>query len=129
MPFLGESFRRTEEDINQYLFPGAMENIKDQEKAMHQPRDVTVLSMHDAIQEDVELGSLAQGYARHQVPTPEWIGDRQLLLVRRIRDLRHDHMAHRLSQLKGMIASKQPAEKQISAWQEELASLETALNT
>mgnify|MGYP001605579117 CR=1 FL=1 len=129
MPFLGESFRRTEEDINQYLFPGAMENIKDQEKAMHQRRDVTVLSMHDAIQEDVELGALAQGYVRHQVPTPEWIGDRQLLLARRIRDLRHDHMAHRLSQLKGMIASKQPAEKQISAWQEELASLETALNT
>lgn len=96
---------------------------------MRQPRDVTVLSMHDAIQEDVELGALAQGYVRHQVPTPEWIGDRQLLLARRIRDLRHDHMAHRLSQLKGMIASKQPAEKQISAWQEELASLETALNT
>lgn len=78
------------------------------------PRDITVLSMYDAIQEDVELGALTQGYARHQVPTPEWIGDRQLPLDRRIRDLR--------------IASKQPADKQISAWQEELASLETALN-
>lgn len=95
---------------------------------MHQRRDVALLSMYEAIQEDVELASLAQGYAKHQVPAPDWIGDRQLLLARRIRDLRHDSMAHRLAQLKGMIASKQPAEQQIAAWQEELGKLEAALS-
>ena len=127
MPFLGESFRRTEEDSNPYLFPGALENIKDQEQTMHSRRDVILLSMYEAIQEDVELASLTQGYAKHQVPAPDWIGDRQLLLARRIRDLRHDSMAHRLAQLKGLVASRQPAEQQIAAWQEELGKLETAL--
>ena len=94
---------------------------------MHARRDVTLLTMYEAVQEDVELMALAQGYVKHQVPAPEWIGDRQLLLARRIRDLRHDHMAHRASQLKSMIASKQPAEQQITAWQDELGKLEAAL--
>lgn len=73
------------------------------------------------------MTTLSQGYMKHQMPAPDWIGDRQLLLARRIRDLRHDSMAHRLSQLKGMIAAKQPAEQQIAAWQEELTKLEAAL--
>ena len=94
---------------------------------MYARRDVTLLTMYEAIQEDVELAALALGYVKHQVPAPEWVGDRQLLLARRIRDLRHDHLAHRASQLKGMIASKQPAEQQIAAWQEELGKLEAAL--
>jgi hypothetical protein len=83
--------------------------------------------MYEAIHEDVELSALAQGYVKHQVPAPDWVGDRQLLLARRIRDLRHDAMAHRLAQLKGMIAAKQPEEQQIAAWQEELGKLEAAL--
>ena len=94
---------------------------------MYARRDVTLLTMYEAIQEDVELAALALGYVKHQVPAPEWVGDRQLLLARRIRDLRHDHLAHRASQLKGMIASKQPAEQQIAALQEELGKLEAAL--
>ena len=95
---------------------------------MHPRRDVTLLSMYEAIQEDAELYALAGGYAKHQIEVPDWVGDRQLLLARRIRDLRHDHMAHRLSQLRGMIASKQPAEQQIAAWQEELGKLEAAMS-
>lgn len=94
---------------------------------MHPRRDVTLLSMYESIQEDTELAALSQGYVKHQVPTPDWIGDRQLLLARRIRDLRHDSMALRVAQLKGMIAAKQPAEQQIAAWQEELTKLEAAL--
>ena len=95
---------------------------------MHPRRDVTLLSMYEAIQEDTEMAALASGYAKHQVDAPYWIGDRQLLLARRILDLRHDAMAHRLAQLKGMIASKRPAEQQIAAWQEELGKLEAAMS-
>ena len=94
---------------------------------MHARRDVTLLTMYEAIEEDADLGALVQGYVKHQVPAPEWIGDRQLLLARRIRDLRHDHLAHRLSQLDNMIAAKQPAEQQISAWEEERAKLKETL--
>ena len=91
--------------------------------------DLSQLTMDGAIEHSAYLKIGRAEYHLHGLSEPEWMGDRALRLARRIRDLRHDQMAHRLAQLKGMIAAKQPAEQQIAAWEEERQTLEAALAT
>lgn len=92
-------------------------------------RDYTVFTMHECIGVLVETRAYIVEYQTQTVPVPEWLSDQQTRMERRVRDLRHDQLAHRLAQLKGMIASKQPVEHTIATWQEEATQIETALES
>jgi Asp-tRNA(Asn)/Glu-tRNA(Gln) amidotransferase A subunit family amidase len=90
-------------------------------------QEVLAMSIHDALYCMAVLKGVRQEYTAFGVTEPEWLGDQSLRLERRIRDLRHDQMAHRAGQLRSMIAAKMPEEQQVAAWQQELQKLEAAL--
>jgi primosomal protein N'' len=72
-----------------------------------------------------QVKAVRSEYTAYKVAEPDWLGDQQLRLERRLRDLDYDQKQHRMAQLRSMIAAKQPAEAQVAAWQEELQRLET----
>jgi hypothetical protein len=92
-------------------------------------QEVLTMSIHEALYCMAQLKMVRQEYTTFDIIEPDWLSDQSLRLERRIRDLRHDQMAHRAGQLRSMIAAKTPAEQQVAAWQQELQKLDAALAT
>ncbi len=88
--------------------------------------DPVQMDLHDCILASAALRQLRTEYDLCGVNVPTWIRDREHVFSRRIRDLKADQQAHRVSQLRSQLAALQNPDERRAAIQKELGELEAS---